>query len=194
VRRIESSVGRDLARWWFDILDRAGRVPSRSDFEPSMFKGQLPHIFLVDVLSGSLPISSPAFRFRLCGTYIVDALGGDATGKFIGPGTFGVRWRRIQALYEQVVISQGPVATHEVVAHPRGYLIGIEVVHLPLSRNARTVDQIIGTFCRRESRVNNQLISDRAELLWDIEERWPIVDDGEPLVVGKPPPSEGEGF
>ena len=65
------------AFWTYWHRKRAGRAaPRRLDIEPTEVPQLLPHIQLIDRVGDR-------FRYRLCGTAIVEAYGRELTGKFL---------------------------------------------------------------------------------------------------------------
>lgn len=104
---------RALHDHWRALRPAADRLPARRHFDPMAVPELLPNIWLLDIHRDPL-----RFRYRLVGTYMVMALGQDATGAWFhelysgfGPGhvtyedyrrlaTEGaVLWRRGRAMF-----------------------------------------------------------------------------------------------
>ncbi len=133
---------RSLHDHWRTLHPAPGRLPSRRHFDPMAVPKLLPHIWLLDIHRDPL-----RFRYRLVGTYMVMALGQDATGAWFhelypgfGPGhptyeeyrrlvTEGtVLWRRGRAMF----------AIHVERCNE------LERVVLPFADDGVTVDMALG--------------------------------------------------
>jgi hypothetical protein len=69
---------RTVTDYWAGLPATALGVPLRSDFDPVALPARvLPHIWMVD-----LEREPRRFRFRLCGSHLVRALGFDPTGRY----------------------------------------------------------------------------------------------------------------
>jgi hypothetical protein len=68
---------RDLYSLWLGKRE-ANSMPRRADFDPREMPRLLPHITLFDVEHDPL-----RFRIRLVGTAVVEATGGDNTGRYL---------------------------------------------------------------------------------------------------------------
>lgn len=128
-----------ILSWWQSKRLEIGLIPGRQHFLPEEFKSFLSHVFIIDVEPG------PQFRFRVHGTYLVDLVRRDFTGKLIGPELFGPGWRDIFDRYQRTVSARSPSVTRQMVSYPSGYDQEIEVVHLPLAKNGVDIDMVIGT-------------------------------------------------
>lgn len=68
---------RSLAQYWGNLPSSPIGIPWRRDLDPlDLSPRTLPYIWMVD-----LERDPPGFRFRLCGTHLVRALGFDPTGR-----------------------------------------------------------------------------------------------------------------
>jgi len=133
---------RALHDHWQSLRPAPDRLPSRRDFDPMAVPRLLPNIWLLDVRREPL-----RFRYRVVGTYMVMALGQDATGCWFhelysgfGPGhsTYedyrrlamdgAVLWRRGRAMFAVHVES----------------CTQLERVVLPLADDGVTVDRALG--------------------------------------------------
>ena len=129
-----------LHRYWLSIAPQPGKLPGRLHFDPVMVARLLPWLWLIDVVHDPL-----RFRYRLIGTVHVDAAGWNGTGLWLD-----------QARPNFVASIAFPqfcaVATEGVLAFytgPPTYLIKkdyikIERLIMPLARNGRDVDMLLG--------------------------------------------------
>lgn len=148
MKSLRCNCNREIFTWWDGKVRELGCLPGRQHFEPSEFRRYLPHVFLVDVLPG------PEFRYRLHGGYIVELWGSNFTGKCVGEETYGRHWPAIHDVYVHVVTRRLPTATRQRVRHLNGFDVEVEVVHLPLARDGRTVDMVLGTLERCDSKLS----------------------------------------
>lgn len=121
---------------------RRGRaMPQRADIDPAEIVPLLPHIFMVDV--GRDP---PLFKYRLIGTAIVEFLGRDFTGRAIDATNYDpAQAAELQKIIATAVASARPVACKGTVFYvPGREWMLTEAVLMPLSKDGRTVDIIIG--------------------------------------------------
>lgn len=91
-----------LLRYW--ELKRGTRaMPRRRDIDPlDMPPALLPHLELVELAQGRL-------RYRLIGTAIVDAMGRDATGRFLDQVLEGRHGRFVERVHRTVMSALRPV-------------------------------------------------------------------------------------
>lgn len=92
-----------LARYWYDLADRAGGVPPRASFDPSRIIDLLPRLIVVEHLGDQ------DFRYRLMGTEVDQFTKARYTGMRTseidghGPGN------RIHALYVATLACECPI-------------------------------------------------------------------------------------
>lgn len=140
---------RALYEHWLSIHPGGGKLPGRQDFDPMAVAHLLPYIMLLDVDG-----RPPRFRYRVVGTRMVDALGGDLTGQWLDEAhARGVHKPQFPA-YMKVVEERAP-EWRRGPPHFASYIdkcTGMERVFLPLASNGRDVDMIltIAVFFDRE--------------------------------------------
>lgn len=132
---------RALFEYWRSIHPGPDRLPARAAFEPLAIAPLLPHVMLIDVAG-----RPPRFRYRLIGTRMVDALGGDFTGQWLDevhrrpdgtPPLFPSYLR---------VATEGLHDWRRGTPHFAGYLdrcAELERVFLPLAADGQNVDIIV---------------------------------------------------
>lgn len=127
-----------LFRYW-DEKRRGRRAPSRTDLFPEDILAILPRVILLDV------VGDPArFRFRVAGTAWVQEFGREVTGKFVDEIGLGAHEAMILADYQRVLAEWGPVLNCWKFDLPNGRPVRYQRILLPLSRDGRCVDMIIG--------------------------------------------------
>lgn len=142
---------RSLYDHWLSIHPGGGKLPSRRDFDPMAVPQLLPHILLLDAEG-----RPPRFRYRVIGTRMVDALGGDLTGQWLDEAHR--RGDQVPQFpgYAQVVTERAP-QWRRGPPHFASYIdkcTGMERVFLPLASNGEDVDMllIIAVFFDRDGR------------------------------------------
>ncbi len=143
--------------WRSKIKDR--RLPSRSDILPGELREALPFLFIADV--NRLPPMGTEINLRLVGTHIARALGTDLTGCPVGGiakhwQDFTIGRDFFDAVGQQSVI----VATHEIRGPANGEsflpqqtspaFLRYHRLILPLSRDGRNVDRLLGALVAEE--------------------------------------------
>lgn len=128
----------DLYRYW--NARRQGRpMPARRDLDPAAIPALLPHLTLVDVVG-------KRFRYRLMGTQIVEDLGVEMTGTYVGshvtPSAYAAQ---VCSVYEQVRDSALPIFTTGYYQTPSELIQAHSRLLLPLSGDGKTVDMILLT-------------------------------------------------
>ena len=132
---------RGLFDYWRSIHPGPEKLPGRAEFEPLAVAPLLPHIMLIDVVGQPI-----RFRYRLIGTRMVDALGGDFTGRWLDEvhrrpdGTAPVFPSYMR------VATEGLYDWRRGAPHFAGYLdhcTELERVFLPLAADGRNVDIIL---------------------------------------------------
>jgi hypothetical protein len=126
----------ELYRYW--DAKRVGRLmPCRRDFDPCQVPALLPHLMIVDKFEGR-------FRYRLVGTAVVEDMGRDLTGSFVGdnvaPPEYAAAYR---TGFERVWTIGRPVfATSE---------------YQPTSRNVRASSRLLLPF-GEDGRQTNRIV------------------------------------
>ena len=131
---------RALYEHWLSIHPGGGQLPARSGFDPMAVPLLLPNIMLLDVVG-----RPPRFRYRVIGTRIVDALGGDLTGQWLDEAHARGGRKPVFPAYEKVVAEAAP-QWRRGPPHFASYIdkcTGMERVFLPLASNGRDVDMIL---------------------------------------------------
>jgi len=132
---------RAVADYWSRLPPTAPGVPSRRDFDPLDLPPRLlRHIWMVDV-----EVDPPRFRFRLCGSHLVEALGFDPTGRdytdvfpdFAKSDTFAAL-SRVRDLGEPSWRAGDPK-----LVSPAHEIRLLERVFLPLTRDGQRVDIVL---------------------------------------------------
>lgn len=91
-----------LLRYW-ELKRGARAMPRRRDIDPlDMPPALLPYLELVELAQGRL-------RYRLIGTAIVDAMGRDATGRFLDQVLAGGHGRFVERMHRTVMSALRPV-------------------------------------------------------------------------------------
>jgi hypothetical protein len=94
-----------LLHYW-DAKRGVRAVPRRCDVDPlDMPRALLPHLELVELSGGRL-------RYRLIGTAVVDAMGRDATGRFLDQVIAGEHGRFVERIHRIVLQSGRPAFGH----------------------------------------------------------------------------------
>ena len=118
-----------------------GRLPGRPDIDPVDFPEQLPGVFLLEVSCPTGP-----HRLRLSGTGLDAAVGEDRTGQFLSAVEDGARVSPATVLadYEECIRSGQPRCARGLIRWPGQAALGFERLILPLARDGRSVDMILG--------------------------------------------------
>jgi hypothetical protein len=134
---------RAVHEYWHSIHPGDGRLPGRAALDPLAIAPILPHVMLIDVDG-----RPPRFRYRLIGTRMVDALGGDFTGQWLDeahlkPGSPAPQFPS----YIAVAVTGQP-EWRRGPPHFASYIDRckeLERLFLPLAADGRTVDMILTT-------------------------------------------------
>lgn len=130
----------ELYRYWLTIHPARGILPGRQHFDPVMVPKLLPWLWLIEFERAPL-----RFRYRLVGTEHVVALGRDATGKWVDETH--PRFASSRA-YPQFIaaVECGEVGFHKgsAINHTTRSFMSVERLVLPMARNGRDVDLLLG--------------------------------------------------
>jgi hypothetical protein len=141
----DSIVLQQLLRYWQSKRKAGGGLPGRSDLDPLELRGQLPNIYLIDVLPGLTDPAHLRFRVRLLGEKHVDVYGPGMVGKIIDdvfPPAVADEFNR---LYAAVVRRRAPVINHGQVSWVRNKeWMTYEGLHAPLASDGKAIDCIFG--------------------------------------------------
>ena len=136
----------DLYRYW--DAKRWGRsMPARKDLSPSEVPVLLPHLTLIDVIDGR-------FRYRLVGSKVVQDLGREMTGTWVGthvtPPAYAAA---LCSIYEQVCSGRRPIFTTGEYRSPSKLMHAVSRLLVPLSEDGESVNMIL---LSRVSRYDRQ--------------------------------------
>jgi len=133
----DDRIRRFAAYWIGKCAD--GRIPNRTDIDPTEIPWALPFIWICDFLA-----EGPDFRYRLAGEHINDAFRQSLRGKtmraIVSPELQEIAIRKYARVIEM------PAALHNfgpVYMHRGRSLVGERIV-LPLSSGGGDMDMIIG--------------------------------------------------
>ena len=140
----QAPVLQDLLRYWQSKLGDDGSLPGRAALDPLELRGLLPHIYLIDVLPGTVP-DRLRFRVRLLGDRHVEVYGLGLVGKVIDdvfPPAVAAEFNR---LYGAVVRRRMPIVNRGQVSWIRNKeWLHYEGLHAPLAADGKTIDTIFG--------------------------------------------------
>ncbi len=120
---------------------RGGRIPSRSDIDPTEIASYLPTVSLLDI-EGSA--EARAFRFRLAGTGLYDVFSREITGTVLTDLPMGSRRAYWDRVLNRVVDRAKPSAGAMRSAISGKTHIAQFWVRLPLSDDGEKVSMILG--------------------------------------------------
>ncbi|AFK52104.1 PAS domain-containing protein [Tistrella mobilis] len=139
-RQFETDILRLAYAYWRGLCGDAG-MPLRRQIDPLDLRRLLPNLFIYDVVRAE--DGSWDYRFRLVGTRISEAHGGDHRGRLLRD-VHGDQWSRIEEDYHGVVRTGRPN-----FARRSGFAIGkdyvtYERILLPVSDAGDRVDALFG--------------------------------------------------
>lgn len=129
-----------LHEYWRSLAPGEGLLPGRQHFDPLHIPTLLPWVWLIDIHRAPL-----RFKFRLIGTEHARLSGRDVTGKWMdevhGDATKVETWPQFVAAAERAEIGyrRGPRLFPE-----QGEFTEMERLLLPMARNGREVDMLLG--------------------------------------------------
>ena len=130
-----------LYDYWLGL--KGNRVgPKREQIEPATIRGDLPFVWLVEVLDGG-----EDFYFRLAGSELKSFMGHDNAGKRLSERPQTPYFKNVRRVFsacvsERLPILVGPVRT----SFPERSHLAITVLTMPLSENGRDVSMLFGGF------------------------------------------------
>lgn len=126
----------DLFRYWAER--RGGRsMPARSDLSPVDVPTLLPHLTLIDVVEGR-------FRYRLVGSKVVQDLGREMTGTWVGTHVTPPEYAAaLCGIYEQVCAGRRPIFTSGDYRSPSELTHAVSRLLVPLGEDGETVNMIL---------------------------------------------------
>jgi hypothetical protein len=133
----------EIFRYW-KSLKKPGRLPSRSDFDPSQIRKQLPTVSLIDIIDLNPTNRPECFRQRLAGTDLYQAYGVEITGRL-----FSDIYTPDEALYwaeelSLVVSSKKPNVGLHSLAWRGAKGLSLFWLRLPMASDGFNVDMILG--------------------------------------------------
>lgn len=112
-------------------------MPARADLSPADMVKVLPKVVLIDVLS-----QFPHFRYRVCGTNIVDWLKFDATGQTLDSVKPEKYRRMLFATYMECIGARTPIA-HRIFWNSEEIPHRYKRLTMPLASDGRNVDMLL---------------------------------------------------
>ncbi len=133
----EAAIARVRDHW---ESKRQGRqMPARRDINPAELRDVLPMLQLYDLIDGG-----KAFRVRLLGTKITQALGEDPTAQTVVRSADDRLTQRMFAVIDRVVKRKRPlIARAERTAVEKMSFAQVESIHLPLSEDGQNPDTLL---------------------------------------------------
>jgi hypothetical protein len=112
-------------------------MPARADLSPADIVKVLPKVVLIDVLP-----NSPHFRYRVCGTNIVDWIKFDATGQTLDTVKPEKYRQMLFATYMECVGARHPIA-HRILWNSDDLPHRYKRLTMPLSSDGKNVDMLL---------------------------------------------------
>jgi len=137
-QRAHAAELRDLLAYWIAIHP-GDRIPSREAFDPLDVRKVLPHLVLTDVERDPY-----RFRVRLMGTAVVDAMGGDFTGRYLDEVFPDAEHQLL--IRDRIEVAETGLPNYRHGKSPTRFRLdfaALERVFLPFASDGRTVDQIL---------------------------------------------------
>jgi hypothetical protein len=137
-----SDIGSELIqqfhRHWLQLCCN-GRLPSRSDIDPSNFKRILPSVVMADIEQDPFRV-----RYRLCGTRVAEFCG-NLTGRYLDELATTDLWSMAACLRQyQIVAAEGrPVFSFDWMVGQSGARHPFQTGIWPLANDGRNVDMCI---------------------------------------------------
>ena len=135
-----ADVNRRLLRYWLGKRGRARQLPGRPDVDPAELKPVLPFLLLIDVEGPPL-----RFRFRLVGTELVRVYGREYTGLYLDDLDLDGQARTITCDFTEAAEAAVPHCDEYAYVMDRGRVRHFERLLLPLARDGRNVDMLLGS-------------------------------------------------
>ncbi len=126
-----------LLEYWTARRDTRS-APRRCDVDPLEIPGLLPILNLLDVLRNPL-----RFRHRLVGTEVVERMGRDVTGRFVGEDLYGPATQEIFDSFARLTAEIRPFRRHSRLSWNGQQWLILEALELPLVGDDGTVEMIL---------------------------------------------------
>ena len=120
----------------------SGRLPGRQDIVPHEIPDLLPYLMLYDIVpqpSGN----AVRYRIRLAGTYVVELLGGDPTGKFVDDVLLANGYMEIIGEYDRIVTTKQSVYLASELRNPGREHVRFQRLAFPLAGNGEDVNMLV---------------------------------------------------
>ena len=142
----------DLFAYW--NLKRGTRpAPSRRDLDPREIARLLPFLHLIDVEPAPL-----RFRHRLVGSELIDIMGRDVSGKYVGDGLYGPAADEILDTMKTLTKQARPYRRRSRLEWHRSDWLTMEALELPLIDDNGEVNMIL---CGRNFTLTDQPLATR---------------------------------
>ncbi|MDE2228673.1 MAG: PAS domain-containing protein [Alphaproteobacteria bacterium] len=130
-----------LYRYWQSIRPADAAFPGRQHFDPIAAKKFIPNIYLLDIHREPL-----RFRVRLMGSENVRLMDHDPTGQWLGEAFRPNFYNEPTYAQYRAAAESGLVGYHRglPVSHLGGHFLIAERLLLPLAKNGRAVDMVLG--------------------------------------------------
>jgi hypothetical protein len=124
-------------RYWRSKA-RGGRLPRRSDIDPTEIPRLLSHLMIVEVVD-----DERRYVYRLVGTKEVEMRGRDPTGLSVVDAFLGVSLEDALWHYDHTVKTRAPVHDDKPYVSTSGRWVSDETLFLPLSEDGMRIDRIL---------------------------------------------------
>ncbi len=111
-------------------------MPRRRDIDPTEIPRLLPNIQISEIVDKRI-------RYRLAGTAIVEAYGGEFTGKYFDEILSGERLRFVESIYRKICNEKRPVLACSRYHSKRDAPLICTRLIMPLSEDGKTVNQCL---------------------------------------------------
>lgn len=117
---------------------RDGRLPRRSDIDPTEIPRLLSRMTIVEVVD-----DARRYIYRLVGTKEVEMRGRDPTGLSVIDGFLGPSAENALGFYDRTVAMRAPVYDDKSYISTNGRWVSDETLFLPLSEDGARIDRIL---------------------------------------------------
>ena len=140
--QFRTRIVQDGYAYWASKCDD-GRMPTRRDINPVEIPSLMPHVAIVDVRHEP----EMDFFYRLQGTYIVEHLYSDHTGKWFSEIPHQKPPSQIWSNCAKVVETRAPLLAKTPYVGPHSSFRDLEDLILPLSSDGERVDSLLVFVC-----------------------------------------------
>ncbi|MGH6968867.1 MAG: PAS domain-containing protein [Stellaceae bacterium] len=117
---------------------RLGVLPRRRDIDPTEIPRLLPHLLITELVDGGARL-----RYRLAGTAVVAAYGGELTGKHCDEACPPERRASIMAHYRLICVRKQPLLLRHRYLSSQQVPLTCHRLVMPLSEDGDTVSQFV---------------------------------------------------